>query len=450
MKKLSIRLRVTLWFTALMTLLVAIVLAFLFSVSGSLVHSESQKKLENLVNLVRTELLDDGESDIPDEFVSGHDESYVAVFAADGSLLNGVLPADLELNLPFADQKTQSFESNDKNWTVYDRQVILADQSTVWVRGISASREEGTTYSAMLRLALIASPFLILLAAAGGYFITGRAFRPVKQITELAERIGDGKDLSQRISLGQGKDEIYELAATFDRMFDRLEASFETEKQFTSDASHELRTPTSVIISQCEYAIENADTLDEAKAALSTVLRQAQKMSGLIAQLLTLARADKGQQKLNIELVNLSELFELVMAEQSELAADKGIAIQTHITPNLLIHGDQTLLMRMLINLVTNGINYGRRGGSISAELETDGRQIIGRVRDDGIGIAPEHLDKIWERFYQVEASRSPSDSGVGLGLSMVKWIAEAHGGSVSAASEPGVGSVFTFTLPSH
>lgn len=448
MKKLSIRLRVTLWFTALMTLLVAIVLAFLFSVSSSLVHSESQKKLENLVNLVRTELLADGESEIPDEFVSGHDESYIAVFAADGSLLHGNLPPDLELNLPFADQKTQTFENNGKNWTVYDRQVILADQSIKWVRGIVANREEGTTYSAMLRLALFASPFLILLAAAGGYFITGRAFRPVKQITELAEKIGDGKDLSQRISLGQGKDEIYELAATFDRMFDRLEASFEIEKQFTSDASHELRTPTSVIISQCEYALENADTLDETKTALSTVLRQAQKMSGLIAQLLTLARADKGQ-KLNIELVNLSELFELVVAEQSERATEKQITIQTRIAPNLLIHGDQTLLMRMLINLVTNGITYGRKGGSISAELESDGSRIIGRVRDDGIGIAPEHLSKIWERFYQVEASRSPSDSSVGLGLSMVKWIAEAHGGSVSATSEPGVGSIFTFTLPS-
>ncbi len=450
MKKVSIRLRVTLWFTLLMTLLVAVVLAFMFAASSGVVHNESQKKLKGLVEIISSELLENEDVEIDSDLVSGREEAYFVVYDTDGSMLLGELPTGASITLPFVDQKPQSINSNGIKWNVYDRQISLPDNRTVWVRGIVASREGGTTYAAMLQLALIASPFLVILAALGGYFITGRAFRPVQRIAGLAERISDGKDLTQRITLGQGKDEIYQLAATFDRMFDRLEASFASEKQFTSDASHELRTPTSVIISQCEYALENASTLDEARAALATVLRQARKMSGLIAQLLTLARADQGQHKLNLELVNLSELCELVADEQREVAAEKGIVITTAIVPDLLLHGDQTLLMRLLINLVTNGITYGRPGGTLFVELKQDGDRFVGQVRDDGIGIAPEHLAHIWDRFYQVEAARSPSANGVGLGLSMVKWIAEAHGGSVDAQSQLGIGSVFTFIFPSH
>ena len=157
------------------------------------------------------------------------------------------------------------------------------------------------------------SLIFVLFAAVGGYFITRRAFQPVRRIIQTAREIGEGNDLSRRIALGQGRDEVYTLAAEFDSMFARLEKAFEREKQFTSDASHELRTPTTVIISQCEYALERAKTLDEAREALHAILNQAEKMAVMISQLLMLARADKAHGKMQFETVNLSDLAMMVV-----------------------------------------------------------------------------------------------------------------------------------------
>ena len=301
----------------------------------------------------------------------------------------------------------------------------------------------GTT---LLRLALVVLPFFVLLAAVGGHVLARRAFRPVRRITQTAREISEGNDLSRRIALGEGRDEVYTLAAEFDRMFARLEEAFETEKQFTSDASHELRTPTAVIISQCEYALAHAETLDEAKAALASVLGETEKMAGLLSPLLMLARADKSHKKLNLETVDLSGLAAAVAEQQQENAGARGIAIQTEIEPGLVLQGDETMLMRMLMNLIENGIKYGRENGWLKVALKRQGTCICGSVQDNGPGIAPEHLGQVWKRFWQAAPARG--GSGAGLGLSMVKWIAEAHGGTVDVHSELGKGTEFTFSLP--
>lgn len=231
-------------------------------------------------------------------------------------------------------------------------------------------------------------------------------------------------------------------------MIGRLEQSFESEKQFTLDVSHELRTPVSAIVSQSEYALENAKTMEEAKDALSVVLAQARKISGLISHLLMFSRIDMGHKMLTLELLNLSELTEMVAEEQYEAANEKGIEIQTNITSGLYVQADETMILRMLINLVSNAVTYGKPGGHILIGLEKDGNKIVGSIADDGIGIAEEHLNRIWERFYQINPSRTSAKSGgVGLGLSMVKWIVEAHSGSISVNSKPGEGSTFTFML---
>ena len=203
-----------------------------------------------------------------------------------------------------------------------------------------------------------------------------------------------------------------------------------------------------MIISQCEDALDSAQTLPQARAALDTVLQQAQKMSALIAQLLTLARADRGQYHLQLERVDLSEMMEMVAAEQQQYAAHKHIDIVLDIQPGLTLSGDETMLMRMLINLVENGIRYGREGGHLWLRLHAQAETIVGEVQDDGIGIADAHLNRIWDRFYQVDPSRSASRAGAGLGLSMVQWIVHAHGGTIAVQSALGQGSTFTFVLP--
>lgn len=444
MKRLSVKLRVTLWFTAFMVLLVAADLAILFVAGREMVSTSLRTTLTEAVleNGHTLKSRDDGlDTEDMDSFTRG---VYLTVYDEEGYPIYGRMPLGYADQLPFRDGVMQTVE----DWFLYDALIPVENYGQVWVRGVVSAAEAGSTIDNLFRLALIAFPGLILLAAAGGYLITVWAFRPVRQIAETAEQINSGSDLTRRIQLGDGRDEIYTLAAAFDHMFDRLQASFERERQFTSDASHELRTPIAVIISQCEFALESARTREEAMEALDTVLQQAQRMSALIAQLLTLARADRGQTKLNLETVDLSQLTQMAADQMEELAARRGILVETRIQPGLRLQGDETLLLRMLLNLMENGVRYGKEGGRLAIRLTGRPGQIVGEIQDDGIGIAPEHLPHIWERFYQADEARSASREGSGLGLSMVQYIVQAHGGTITAESTLGAGSVFTFVLP--
>lgn len=449
MKRLSIRLRVTLWFTALMSLLAILVLIFLYLAGQYSVQTSMQNQLVNTITSSLDEIeYDDGAIEPDDDldyFIGG---VYLSIYDAEGRLLYGRIPSAYNGVLPFRDQTLQKFSEKGLVWSIYDVKYDVSGYGTVWVRGILSSEGASSAFSTLFRLACISLPVLVLLAALGGYCLICRAFRPVRHIIESAEQIGSGNDLSLRIGLEEGNDEIYHLAETFDRMFDRLEDSFSRERQFTSDASHELRTPLAVILSQCDYSLSGRQTETEYMQALETIQTQAGKMSALIAQLLTLARADRGQDKILRETLNLSNLAEMVVLQMEESAQEKNITIHTDLVPDLTIQGDETMLMRLLLNLMENGIKYGRAGGNLWVSLDRRDDTIYGTVRDDGIGISSEHLPKIWDRFYQADPSRSSTRDGVGLGLSMVKYIVQAHGGTITAESTPGVGSVFRFDLP--
>ena len=451
MKRLSIRMRVTLWFTAFMSLLAVLVLIFLYLAGQSSVKHSLRNQLVNTIKSSLDEIeYDDGviePDDDLDYFIGG---VYLSIYDDEGRLLYGRIPSAYNGVLPFRDQKLQNFSDSGIEWSIYDVKCDVSGYGPVWVRGILSSEGASSAFSTIFRLACLALPVLVLLAALGGYHLINRAFQPVRRITESAEQISSGNDLSLRIGFGseESKDEIYRLAETFDRMFDRLEDSFAREKQFTSDASHELRTPLSVILSQCDYSLSGQQTEAEYVLALETIQSQARKMSALTAQLLTLARADRSQDNMVRETVELSNLAEMVSLQMEETAQKKTITIHTDIAPGLTVQGDETMLMRLLLNLMENGIKYGREGGNLWVSLSQTGNQICGAVRDDGIGIAPEHLPKIWNRFYQVDSSRSAARNGVGLGLAMAKYIVQAHGGTIEAESEREVGSCFRFVLP--
>lgn len=450
MNKISIKMKVTLWYTILTIILVTLMLSFIFFISKGREEAAAHNVLIEVVqeNIDKIEYRD-GSLALQDNFDSFYLQVYLSVYDKNKQKVYGELPENMEPPVEFADGVVRTVNTDKFKGYVYDSQVSLEGHENIWIRGITAISDSESALITMLYIAGITLPFLIVAVALGGYLITKQAFKPVRQISEAAEHIGGGRDLSQRIHIGEGKDEIYALAKTFNDMFGRLERSFESEKQFTLDASHELRTPVSAIVSQSEYALENTQTLDEAKAALSVVLVQARKMSGLISHLLMLSRIDMGHKILTLERLNLSELTEMVVEEQNETANEKNITIRANIEPDLYIEADETMMFRMLINLVSNAITYGKAGGQIKIELTQNEDSILGTVSDDGIGIAEEYLHRIWERFYQVNPSRTASKSGgVGLGLSMVKWIVEAHQGSVSVYSKQGEGSVFTFILP--
>lgn len=447
MKRLSITLRVTLLYTLFMVLLTGLSLGFLFHAGGQSARQNKLNRMQSMVEDSRKELEGkDGELEIDRDLEAFDDGVYLSLYDTAGVPLYGFVPRDFDNSVVFADGELRTVESNGRQWYLYDTQITVEDYGPVWVRSVTAADEVDSAIGELLHSALLVLPVFVVLAAICGYLVTRRAFAPVRRITQTAREIGEGGDLSRRIGLTGRKDEVYTLAAEFDAMFARLQSAFDREQQFTNDASHELRTPTAVILSQSEYALTQTDVQGEARTALESIHAQAGRMAALLSQLLLLARADKGRQPLQWETVDLSELTQMVADTEAEQAAAQQIAVETALEPDVTVQGDETLLMRLLINLTENAIHYGRPGGKVRLTLRRQGNMAVGTVEDDGIGIVPEDQDKIWQRFWQADPARS--NGGAGLGLAMVRWIAEAHGGRVTVESTPGEGSTFTFVLP--
>lgn len=452
MKRWSIKARVTFWYVFFLISLTVLMLSALLYNSDHLTQKNIRGDLVALVeSSARDVKVENNRLKVDDDIISYRDGVSILVYGENNFIITGNLPEYAPEEIPFVPEKVRKVRGENHSVYVYDFLIDGLPGTDVWVRGVTdADRSE--TFPGILsaiRLFIILLPALIVLASVGGYFLTRRAFRPVAQITETVDRIQAGGDLSRRIGFpyeSRSRDEIYGLSATFDRMLDRLESSFLSEKQFSDDASHELRTPISVIISQCEYGLKDTASPEEVKNALEVSLHQAQKMSGLVSQLLTLARADRGANKLVPEKIDLSELLDIVCMEQEAAAEEKQIALLREIEPEIYSLVDQTMIMRLMINLISNSIQYGRPGGTSRISLYRKNGSAVLQVADDGIGIAEEDLPKIWDRFFQANPSRT-TDS-LGLGLSMVKWIAEAHGGAVTAESRIDKGTVFTLTLP--
>ncbi len=447
MRNLSIKLKITLWYTAFMALLIILTLIVLFSISSVQVLSDARARLRNTVLQAFWEIdYEDGLLTFDDDINYLEEGVYISVYDAQGYLLYGRTPTGFSGASTLIMDQMQQVGSGQDFWYVYDYCQSVDGYGNLWIRGVASHSRSDSILRIITNAALILLPFFVALIALGGYLITAKALRPLSAMTETARAISEGNDLTRRIRLGSGRDEVHVLAHTFDQMMERLQSSFETEKQFTSDVSHELRTPVAVILSQCEYASQEGTPPEELRGSIGVIGAQARKMSALISQLLTLARADSGKQKLQYELVNLSELAEIIVEEQSIAAEEKGITLLTDIQPEILLRADETMMMRLFINLISNSITYGKPDGHTLVTLSANETEITGSVQDDGIGIPADKLDKIWQRFYQVDPARtSGSSSGSGLGLSMVKWIVQAHGGRIEVSSRLGEGSCFTF-----
>lgn len=452
MKRLTIKSRVTLWYTLFMTVLTAVVLFLLVFIGGRQLDAAVRGRMEAvLADNIAEVKYNRGEIEVEDDLVTFWDGIYFILYDHEGNHLQGSLPTGVTADETpaFRDGEMQEVIIDSHRWLVLDSFMPLAEGTGVWMRAIVSRSETETGLGVVLNMARWALPLFVVLMALGGYYITYRAFAPMEQIRRTVEEITDGGDLSRRIDLDRGRDELHLLAETFDRMLDRIEDAFEREKQFTSDASHELRTPISVIVAQAEYALRHDNPSGDLQERLQVILNHSRKMSGMLSQLLMLSRADQGRAEIQRENVDISELAEIVAEELREQAGKRGIQIHTDCQMGLCLEGDETLLMRCLINLLQNAITYGRDNGNIWLSLVSREHTIQGYIRDDGIGIPPEHLPKIWDRFYQVNPARSSQTSGSsGLGLSMVKWIVEAHGGSITAESKVQAGTTFHFSFP--
>jgi heavy metal sensor kinase len=297
--------------------------------------------------------------------------------------------------------------------------------------------------SQLWSILLISGPVIVIIAGVGGYVLAARALAPIDQITRTARRIS-GEDLSARLNLPPTDDEVGRLAATLDTMLGRLENAFQRERQFTADASHELRTPLTTIQTILSTTLARRRTPTEYDQALSDLVEETDRMKQLTEELLFLARNDLSQPA-PYESMDLSTLLQDVTDSLQPLAEDKGLKLSCEVPEKVTLTGDSDGLVRLFVNLLENAIKFTEEG-HITVGLDLRGDKFIEvTVADTGIGIAPEHLRYIFERFYRVDQSRATL--GTGLGLAIALNVAEAHGGTIKVESEVGLGTVLTVQM---
>jgi heavy metal sensor kinase len=345
------------------------------------------------------------------------------------------------------------------------RVLAASPQSAPDPRDPSATRtvqDDGRTYQiavsaplasihaelAVVRRAIfIALPLILALAGLGGYGLATRSLRPLGWMAEQARRI-TGSNLETRIEIPNAAEELAVLVTSFNELLSRLDQSFDTMRRFVADASHELRTPISVIRGEADVALSQERSPAEYRESLAIVLDESRRLSRLVDDLLNLARADAGHVRLQTQDFYLNELLAECCRSVQGLASARGLHLECRAGHDLQFTGDEQLLRRLLINLLDNAIRYTPSGGQVTAALESGAATVQLCVNDTGIGIAPADRARIFERFYRAGEARNRQDGGFGLGLAIVKWIAETHRGKVQCASELGRGSTFTVTLP--
>jgi len=285
---------------------------------------------------------------------------------------------------------------------------------------------------------------ILLLGLAGGWWLASRAIRPIRGISDTAAKISAG-DLSQRIDAADRESELGELASVLNSTFARLEAAFAQQKQFASDAAHELRTPISVLLTQTQSALNRERSGEEYRQSLQACQRAAQRMRRLIESLLELARLDAGQEKMKQSRFSLSDLIQERVHEILPLAEQRGIKIDCDL-PEVECSGDSERLGQVITNLLTNAVHYNRDEGKIMLDLTAQNGTVVVGIADTGEGIPADELPNLFKRFYRADKSRTDGRSGLGLAIS--KAIVEAHGGSIAVMSEWEKGTRFEIKLP--
>ncbi|MCX5725296.1 MAG: heavy metal sensor histidine kinase [Nitrospirae bacterium] len=303
------------------------------------------------------------------------------------------------------------------------------------------------TLNRLLLVLLVSMPVALAVSLAGGWFMAGRALRPVDAITLAAQRIAEG-DLTQRLTAPASVDEIGRLTNTFNDMIDRLETSFRQIRQFSSDASHELRTPLTVMRGETELALRRPREPEDYKAVMESNLEEIDRMTRIVDELLFLSRADMGEVKMEHLPVSLDSLIEDVQRQASLLGQEREVQVVLSCTAPAVVSGDELRLRELFLNLVDNAIKYSRSGGTVEMALTIEQGQARLSVTDHGIGITQEDQSQIFNRFYRTDNARAHTKKGTGLGLAICSWIAESHRGQIEVQSRVGEGSTFTVRLP--
>lgn len=439
----TIKLKIALYNIILVSVIVLLMLFFMSTMSDSIIEQNVKNQLLFLIEENADEVeYDDGKLEL-DDLTFYLDHITTLVYSETGYYMAGQIEQiDIFSTYPLKDQEFTKVTVDGEDFILYDFFVDHRKHEGVYLRGIASVAEISAPIERLFLVTMIFLPLFILLSGAGSYYIGRKAMEPMEKIMGIAEEISHGDDLSSRINLGQGKDEVSQLAQTFDEMFSQLEQAFLAEKQFSSDVSHELRTPIAVILAECELHLTSTSSETEQREALEVIQRQGFKMQKLISTLLHLIRIDNGVEKMQGVEIDFSELVEIVCEEQESLL-QQGKELRTEIQRGIFLELDDSMMIRVLSNLIDNGFKYGKEDGFVKVSLREQGAAVILTVEDDGIGLIQEDLDKIFHRFYQVAKSRTVENGSMGLGLSMVEQMVKLQGGTIQVESELGVGSRF-------
>jgi heavy metal sensor kinase len=478
----SLRFKLTLWYVLILGILLISFSSFLYFTLSKSLHRDVDNKLRSLAELIASEssspLSKFGFGNIDQaletsmnlkpigKFIQVLDESGNIGRKSD-NLKNVQLPISLNA-LKNASKGIITLETHlsvgNTPLRIITFPVIENNQITKIVQIASSLEEVEDALNTLFIILIITVPLALMVASLGGQFLAHKALKPVDNITQTA-RIITSQNLNQRISPPKVKDEISRLIDTFNEMISRLDQSFRQIKQFSSDVSHELKTPLTILKGEIEVLLRKERTSQEYQQTLKSNLEEINRMSQIVEDLLLLSKADIGEVRLDKEDINLTEILNEVVVQMERLVRSKGLSlsVSNHLQ-DIHILGDALRIRELFINLIENGIKYTEQGGSIHITLQKENGPSMGShsgwgegekgefakitISDTGIGIAKNDQERIFSRFFRVDKARSREEGGSGLGLSICKWIVEAHQGEIIVESELGKGSSFIVKLP--
>lgn len=459
MKKLSIGMRLTLWYLAIFAVAQIAFGAGMWFLLRShlydLVDDGLESQVEDLNNFLNSQKKDATLAKIQEEvnetYALQHPGDYLQIYAENGELIYQsaflkahpqVLGSEPVSRSPFRNRHV------DRHHLRFLEQRLEANGHVYGV-AMGVGTDDMVETLTLFRSYLLAfAPLVFLVAGLGGYWLSRRALSPVDALVRTAREIG-GANLSSRLQKLETGDELQRLSDTLNEMLSRIETAFLRITEFTADASHELRTPVSLMRTEAELALRRSRGEAEYKESLRHILLEAERTTALIEQLLALARADSGRETLHMQPVDLRRTVSAVVEGWRQVATIRNLQFSASLPQqDLFVTGDEPALRRVADILLDNAFKYTPSPGSVTLSLEMKGDTLLISVKDSGVGIADEDKGKIFERFYRIDKARSRDQGGAGLGLAIAQWIVTQHRGSISVESQPGHGSVFCVELP--
>jgi len=460
MKHRSIGFRLSAWhFLVLVCGLAAFSVAAWFAMRASLYHAiddELQDRVRGVASFMQRQIASLSVPEIRDEFrehsVLGPGGDLFQVCDERGQWLYRSVPlenANVAIPLPAA-HAIPSFETQqiDRHLLRFYAERIVVNGKPYTVQVAALMNESLEALHRFRLILLFAAPLLLIAASAGGYWLSVRALAPFDEISRSAQRIGI-ENLTDRLPVPRTGDQLQRLSETLNATFARLEASVGRMKQFTADASHELRAPIALIRTTAEVTLQNERPGTEYRKALEEILEESERTSQVVDSLMLLARTDSGKENLDLLPIDAREVARGAIEQGEKLARSHRLTFTENLRHGPMpIRADSDTLRRALLILIDNAVKYTPEGGTVTVGLERQGGEVVVSVSDTGIGIAPQAMPHIFDRFWRADKARSREQGGAGLGLSIAKWIVDTHGGSIDVESDLGKGSIFRFRLP--